>query len=69
MPALPRDRNNAEDVDTHSNDHMADAWRYGMVHIYKPHRVTQPQLAGTGQELINTMAAMVKSNRGRYGGN
>ena len=65
----PRDRNNAEDVDTHSDDHMGDAWRYGMVHIYKPYRVEKPQLAGTGQELINEMAAMVRGGQGRYGGN
>ncbi len=68
VPALPRDRNNAEDVDTHSDDHQADAWRYGMVHIYKPYRVDKPQLAGTGQELINEMAAMVRGGRNRYGG-
>jgi len=68
VPALPRDRNNAEDVDTHSDDHQADAWRYGMVHIYKPYRVEKPQLAGTGQELINEMAAMVRGGRHRYGG-
>ena len=39
-----------------------------MVHIYKPYRVEKPQLAGTGQELINEMAAMVRGGRNRYGG-
>jgi hypothetical protein len=29
LPSLPLDRNNPEDIDTHSNDHGYDALRYG----------------------------------------
>lgn len=33
LPALPRSRNNPEDVDTKAEDHAADALRYGLVAI------------------------------------
>ena len=36
IPALPRDDRKPEDVDTHAEDHVADEWRYLMVHCYKP---------------------------------
>ena len=31
IPALPLDKNNPEDVDTHSEDHLYDALRYGVM--------------------------------------
>jgi len=31
LPALPLDKNNPEDVDTHSEDHLYDALRYGVM--------------------------------------
>jgi hypothetical protein len=31
IPALPYDRNKAEDVDTDAEDHLYDTWRYGLV--------------------------------------
>ena len=31
IPALPLDKNNSEDVDTHSEDHLYDALRYGIM--------------------------------------
>tara|TARA_R110002012_G_scaffold211421_1_gene382180 strand:- start:1216 stop:2202 length:987 start_codon:yes stop_codon:yes gene_type:complete len=31
IPALPLDKNNPEDVDTHSEDHLYDAIRYGVM--------------------------------------
>jgi len=31
IPALPLDKNNPEDVDTHSEDHLYDALRYGIM--------------------------------------
>mgnify|MGYP003624215924 FL=1 len=36
MPALPRDKKNPEDLDTHAEDHAADELRYAMMHLYKP---------------------------------
>lgn len=33
LPALPRDDKNPEDVDTHADDHDADAFRYGLQHL------------------------------------
>ena len=31
IPAIPLDKNNPEDVDTHSEDHLYDALRYGVM--------------------------------------
>ena len=31
LPALPLDKNNPEDVDTNSEDHLYDALRYGVM--------------------------------------
>ena len=31
LPALPLDKNNPEDVDTHAEDHLYDALRYGVM--------------------------------------
>ena len=65
VPALPRCNKNPEDVDTRADDHDADAWRYAMVHIYKPYRKTTFNEKGTGIELIREVLNM--SNRsGRY---
>ncbi len=36
VPAMPRSKTNPEDVDTHSEDHAGDEWRYVMAHIYTP---------------------------------
>lgn len=43
VPALPRDKGNPEDVDSDADDHAADGWRYGMVHMVQagPHRQAQ----------------------------
>ena len=31
IPAIPLDKNNPEDVDTHAEDHLYDALRYGIM--------------------------------------
>ena len=31
LPALPIDKKNPEDIDTHSEDHLYDALRYGIM--------------------------------------
>ena len=36
MPTLPRSKSNPEDLDTKSEDHAADAARYGIMHVYQP---------------------------------
>ena len=33
LPSLPRDRRNPEDVDTTTEDHLADALRYGLMYL------------------------------------
>ncbi|MNW69005.1 hypothetical protein D3C74_479180 [compost metagenome] len=33
LPALPRDKRNPEDVDTHAEDHLADGIRYGLMYL------------------------------------
>jgi hypothetical protein len=31
LPAIPLDKKNPEDIDTHSEDHLYDALRYGIM--------------------------------------
>jgi hypothetical protein len=52
VPALPRDERKPEDVDTTAEDHGADDWRYGMVHMFKPRKVVPRQAQGTGEEIM-----------------
>jgi len=33
LPSLPRARTNPEDIDTHAEDHIADAFRYGLLQL------------------------------------
>jgi hypothetical protein len=47
LPAIPLDKKNPEDIDTHSEDHLYDALRYGImsrprfsVFDYDPHGTT-----------------------------
>ena len=42
FPSLPRSKSNPEDVDTKSNDHVADDWRYGLMKMYGPSTPTRP---------------------------
>ena len=66
VPALPRDDNQPEDVDTHAEDHAADEWRYAMVHMYRPGNVKPTQrYQGTMQEVIDNMNSE-KPTYGRY---
>ena len=56
MPTLPRSSKNPEDLDTMAEDHAADELRYAMMHVYKPHRLAEPEpYEGTGQEIIDGM--------------
>ena len=67
MPSLPRSKGNMEDLDTHAEDHAADELRYAMMHVYKPHRVTEPEsYEGTGQQMIDEMLTTVGKRQGRY---
>jgi len=39
-----------------AEDHAADELRYAMMHVYKPHRLAEPEpYEGTGQEIIDGM--------------
>jgi len=67
MPTLPRSSKNPEDLDTTAEDHAADELRYAMMHVYKPHRVTEPEpYEGTGQEMIDQLATQTGRRNGRY---
>ncbi len=58
VPAAPRDDHNIEDLDTTSEDHAADEWRYGMVHMYKPGQVftEKPKQFASGQLILDDVA-------------
>ena len=66
MPSIPRDRKNPEDIDTHSEDHGADAARYLMMHIYKASRKSAPvnRDPRRGSNVIKSLGATKK--KGRY---
>ena len=67
MPTLPRSTKNPEDLDTTAEDHAADELRYAMMHVYKPHRVTEPEpYEGTGQEVIDQLETQTGRRNGRY---
>jgi len=54
VPACPRDDKNTEDIDTHSEDHCADEFRYVMMHVYKPaHRVASEEYYGTAGQIMD----------------
>lgn len=62
MPALPRAKNNPEDLDTQAEDHMADCVRYTMMHIYKPYKAPPPR--NTNPKLgSNVIKSMMPKNR------
>jgi len=62
MPALPRSKNNPEDVDTKAEDHAADELRYLMLHIYAPAKEQKIKKANpfSGNVLIDEMRAFHK---------
>ena len=67
MPALPRSSKNPEDLDTTAEDHAADELRYAMMHVYKPHKQTEPEpYEGTGQEAIDQLMDGAGRRSGRY---
>ncbi len=55
VPGLPRSNRNVEDVDTDAEDHAADEWRYGMVHMYKPGKPKFGQKFGSGQTILDSL--------------
>ena len=67
MPTLPRSSKNPEDLDTMAEDHAADELRYAMMHVYKPHRVAEPEpYEGTGQEIMDGIEKDGGRRSGRY---
>ena len=66
VPSLPRDDRNPEDIDTHTEDHAADEWRYGMIHMYRPYKYDEiPTNRGTFNEIVEPLTRPNKY--GRYG--
>lgn len=59
VPAMPRDDHNVEDVDTSSEDHCGDEWRYVLMHVFRPaQRADFIDYEGTAQQVIDeTLAA------------
>ena len=66
MPSIPRDRKNPEDIDTHSDDHAADAIRYMMMHIYKASRppTAKSRDPKTGANVLKSLRT--KKRKARY---
>lgn len=65
MPQLPRDKRRPEDVDTDSNDHLADALRYMGVHVFGPGYKKQQDETAEGANIISSL--MTETKVGRYG--
>lgn len=57
VPGLPRDSDNVEEVDGDAEDHAAEEWRYAMVHLYKPHRLSVGEQTGpfNGSSIITDL--------------
>jgi phage terminase large subunit len=57
MPSLPRSSRNPEDVDTFADDHLADALRYLLAHVYRPmeHPGKNPNHPYLGENVINSL--------------
>mgnify|MGYP003148643299 FL=1 len=68
MPALPRDRKNPEDLDTHAEDHAADELRYAMMHLYKPASPIQRANKDPfyGENVIDSVVNEYAMTYGRY---
>lgn len=60
LPALPRAKNNPEDVDTTVEDHLADALRYGLMFLEgrgaKRHQFERQGEGGTGRTITAGLA-------------
>lgn len=66
LPKLPRDAKRPEDVDTRAEDHLADALRYMMVHIYGARQRPSERAGNTeGARIIESLGQEKRS--GRYG--
>ena len=65
VPALPRADKNPEDLDTHAEDHAADEWRYGMVHLYRHAEHKDDPIVGSGQNILDALPGR-PAHSGRY---
>ena len=65
VPALPRADKNPEDLDTHAEDHAADEWRYGMVHMYRHAEHKDDPIMGSGQNILDALPGR-PAHSGRY---
>lgn len=66
VPGVPRDEHNWEDVDTDSEDHCADEFRYAVMHIWKPRGLSVPEDDGTGEALLKELLSKQTDQSSRY---
>jgi phage terminase large subunit len=57
IPALPYDKNKPEDIDTRAEDHLYDAWRYGLIN----QRPAQTPKIRYNQNAINARNRYIKA--------
>tara|TARA_Y100000310_G_scaffold289766_1_gene316407 strand:- start:243 stop:1688 length:1446 start_codon:yes stop_codon:yes gene_type:complete len=66
VPSLPRDDKNWEDINTHTEDHAGDEWRYGMSHMWRPADSDMNLKTGSAGEMIEEMVSEMLEGSGRY---
>jgi hypothetical protein len=64
LPQLPRDLRKPEDINTESEDHLADALRYMAVHVFGPGHIRSQDEEAEGARVIKSLKEDV--NVGRY---